>query len=80
MTLIGDNNLNKAIEKAMRSLGKGINADGINIYIMQHDETDKRLYAHSFMRWLQVTDAVDLSFACLLRCGADAYSHERPEQ
>jgi signal transduction histidine kinase/DNA-binding response OmpR family regulator len=57
--LISNNDHNKAIEKAMRSLGKGINADGINIYTMRVDEGDKKMYADSFMRWLQTTDEVE---------------------
>ncbi|HUP13172.1 MAG TPA: response regulator, partial [Niastella sp.] len=57
--LISNNDHNKAIEKAMRSLGKGINADGINIYTMRTDESSKKMYADSFMRWLQTTDEVE---------------------
>lgn len=59
--LISNNDLNEAIEKTMRSLGKGISADGINIYIMCHDESDNRLYARSFMRWVHTTDKVDFN-------------------
>jgi hypothetical protein len=40
--LISNNDPNKAIEKAMRSLGKGINADGIGIYTIRIDECEKR--------------------------------------
>jgi signal transduction histidine kinase/DNA-binding response OmpR family regulator len=57
--LISNSHLNEAIGKAMRSLGKGINADGINIYTMRYDNKEKQLYADSFMRWLQTTDEVD---------------------
>jgi signal transduction histidine kinase/DNA-binding response OmpR family regulator len=57
--LISNNDPDKAIEKAMRSLGKGINADGINIYTMRLDENGDLLYADSFMRWLHTTDEVD---------------------
>lgn len=57
--LISNNDHNKAIEKAMRSLGKGINADGINIYTIRVDENDKKMYADSFMRWLHTTDEVE---------------------
>jgi signal transduction histidine kinase/CheY-like chemotaxis protein len=69
--LISNNNLNKAIEKAMRSLGKGINADGINIYTMRSNAAENKMYADSFMRWLQTTDKVDFNSpvyydACLM--------------
>jgi signal transduction histidine kinase/CheY-like chemotaxis protein len=57
--LISNNDLNDAIGKTMRSLGKGIDADGINIYTLRHDEHGNQLYADSFMRWLQTTDEVD---------------------
>ena len=57
--LISNNDLNKAIEKAMRSLGKGINADGINIYTIRRNDSDNMVYVDSFMRWLQTTDEVD---------------------
>jgi signal transduction histidine kinase/DNA-binding response OmpR family regulator len=56
--LISNSDLEKAIGKTMRSLGRGINADGINIYTMRHDD-DNQLYADSYMRWLQATDEVD---------------------
>jgi signal transduction histidine kinase/CheY-like chemotaxis protein len=57
--LISNNDPNKAITKAMRSLGKGINADGINIYTIRIEEGDKKMYADSFMRWFQTTDEVE---------------------
>ena len=56
--LISNSDLEKAIGKTMRSLGWGINAEGINIYTMRHDD-DNQLYADSYMRWLQATDEVD---------------------
>ncbi|WP_165760493.1 GAF domain-containing protein, partial [Niastella populi] len=57
--LISNCDLEKAIGKTMRSLGWGINADGINIYTMRHEEYDNQLYADSYMCWLQATDEVD---------------------
>jgi signal transduction histidine kinase len=57
--LISKNDLNDAIAKTMRSLGRGINADGISIFTMRHDDYDGQLYADSYMRWLQKTDEVD---------------------
>ncbi len=57
--LISNNDLNKAIEEAMRSLGKGINADGINIYTMRFEAAENKLYADSYMRWLQSTDEIN---------------------
>lgn len=57
--LISNNDLNEAIGKAIRSLGKGINADGINIYTMRDDSNEGRQYADSFMRWSRMTDEID---------------------
>jgi signal transduction histidine kinase/CheY-like chemotaxis protein len=57
--LISNNDPDKAIEKAMRSLGKGINADGVNIYNIRVDESEKKMYADSFMHWLHTTDEVE---------------------
>ncbi|OQP58231.1 hypothetical protein A3860_07860 [Niastella vici] len=57
--LISNNDLDRAIGNTMRSLGRGINADGINIYTMRYEDYDGQLYADSYMRWLQATDEVD---------------------
>lgn len=57
--LISNNDLDEAIGKAIRSLGKGIDADGINIYTMRYDNNEDRQYADSFMRWLRMTDEID---------------------
>jgi signal transduction histidine kinase/CheY-like chemotaxis protein len=67
--LISNNNLNDAIGKTMRSLGKGINADGINIYTMRYDEQENQQYADSFMRWLHTTDEVDFKSPVCYKVG-----------
>lgn len=58
--LISNDNPNMAIEMAMRSLGKGINADCVNIYTIRIDDKSKEMYVDSFMRWMQTSDAIDL--------------------
>lgn len=57
--LIRNDRLDEAIEKTIRSLGKGIDVDGINIYKIRHNEKDGLIYADSFMRWLKEADKID---------------------
>ncbi|AEW00013.1 hypothetical protein A4D02_25000 [Niastella koreensis] len=57
--LISNDRLDEAIEKTIRSLGKGINVDEINIYKIRHNEKDGLIYADSFMRWLKHADKID---------------------
>jgi signal transduction histidine kinase/CheY-like chemotaxis protein len=57
--LICNDRLDEAIGKTIRSLGTGIDVDGINIYKMRHNEKDGLLYADSFMRWLKHSDKID---------------------
>lgn len=57
--LISNDQLEEAIGKTIRSLGKGINVDGVNIYKMRYNEKDGLLYADSFMRWLNKSDTID---------------------
>jgi signal transduction histidine kinase/DNA-binding response OmpR family regulator len=57
--LISNDQLDEAFEKTIRSLGKGIDVDGINIYKIRHNEKDGLIYADSFMRWLKHGDKID---------------------
>jgi signal transduction histidine kinase/DNA-binding response OmpR family regulator len=58
--LICNDRLEEAFEKTIRSLGKGIDVDGINIYKIRHNEKDGLIYADSFMRWLKHADKIDV--------------------
>ncbi|MBO9203930.1 MULTISPECIES: response regulator [Niastella] len=57
--LISNDRLDEAIGKTIRSLGKGVDVDGINIYKIRHNEKDGLIYADSFMRWLKHADKID---------------------
>lgn len=57
--LICNDRLDEAIGKTIRSLGMGIDVDGINIYKIRHNEKDGLIYADSFMRWLKHSDKID---------------------
>ncbi|HEY8894812.1 MAG TPA: ATP-binding protein, partial [Niastella sp.] len=59
--LISNDRLEEAIGKTIRSLGKGIDVDGVNIYKVNHHATDGLLYADSFMRWVKKDDLVDFN-------------------
>ena len=57
--LICNDRLEEAIGKTLRSLGKGIDVDGVNIYKIRHNEKDGLIYADSFIRWLNYNDRID---------------------
>ncbi|WP_207511028.1 response regulator [Longitalea luteola] len=57
--LISNDQLEEAIGKTIRSLGKGIGVDGVNIYKLRHNEKDGLLYADSFMRWMNKSDRIE---------------------
>jgi signal transduction histidine kinase/CheY-like chemotaxis protein len=57
--LISNDRLDEAVGKTIRSLGKGIDVDGVNIYKIRHNEKDGLKYADSFMRWLKYADKID---------------------
>ncbi|OQP38656.1 hypothetical protein A4H97_18215 [Niastella yeongjuensis] len=57
--LISNDRLDEAVGKTIRSLGKGIDVDQVNIYKMRHNEKDGLIYADTFMRWSSCTDRIE---------------------
>jgi signal transduction histidine kinase/CheY-like chemotaxis protein len=78
--LISNGDLENAMGDTIRTLGKGINAEGVNIYKHQRDETGDALYAESFMRWLKVNDQVDFNTRVRYSCNIMTHAHQTLEK
>jgi signal transduction histidine kinase/DNA-binding response OmpR family regulator len=57
--LISNNDVNEAMGKTIRSLGKKIGVDGVQIYKVRKDDDTDFIYADSLIRWLHITDEIE---------------------